>query len=189
MKLSQLLLAILFMTVTALAQGTNGPVVFQPGTNLQKRIQNPTPSSGATNQTKKAVIGAGKTSLDTGDANNTFWTEPTDIADTGDVVSTDYLWDSSSKILYVFARATLRCSHGRSTQGGILIGIYGKKNFLSKAVGSGWWVVDLQQDECHAPMPGLYGCKFSPAGSALACGRAELDTRINDIAIVEATRF
>jgi len=99
------------------------------------------------------------------------------------------LWDSSSKILYAFAHTTLRCSHGKSVEGDILIAIYGKKNYLGKPPGSGWWMVDLQQDQCRAPQAGLYGCKFSASGDTLACGHAELDPRINDMAITEATRF
>ena len=49
--------------------------------------------------------------------------------------------------------------------------------------------MELQQGQCEAPLAGLYGCKFSPRGQVLACGRAEIDARINDMAIVESTRF
>jgi hypothetical protein len=99
------------------------------------------------------------------------------------------LWDGSSKIFYAFARTTLHCSHGKTTEGDVLVGIYGKKNFLGKVAGSGWWVVDLAQGQCQAPLAGLYGCKFDSQQNTLACGRAELDTRINDMAIVESTHF
>ena len=99
------------------------------------------------------------------------------------------LWDSSSKIFYAYSRTTLRCSHGKSVEGGILVGIYAKKNFLGKTPGTGWWVVELQEGQCQAPLAGLYGCKFNAGGANIACGRAELDTRINDMAIVEPTRF
>jgi hypothetical protein len=186
-------LSLLLMTVAAsiaaLAQGAVGPVTFQVGGDLQKRVLSPSPGPGATNQTKRAVIGRGKTTMDTGDAKNSSWSETLDVSGAGQVVSTDMLWDGSSKILYAFAQTTLRCTHGKTVDGGVLAGIYGKKNFLGKPLGSGWWVVALEQGQCEAPVAGLYGCKFDGLGQTLACGRAELDPRINDMAIVEATRF
>jgi len=184
-----LLLAVLIAAPHALAQGSNGPVSFQPGADLLNRAVSPAPGSGATNQSKKAAIGRGNTMIDSGDPKSSFWSEPADLESNGTVAQADMLWDASAKIFYAFAHTTLRCSHGKSTEGDILIGIYGKKNFLGKAAGSGWWVVDLQNGQCQAPLAGLYGCKFDNRGRTLACGRAELDTRINDMAIVESTRF
>ena len=176
-------------SISVFAQGANGPVTFQPNPDLQKRASSPSPGPGATNQTKKEVIGQGKTMIDTGDPKNSSWDETIDLSGAGQVANVNLLWDGSSKIFYAFAHATLRCTHGKTTDTDILIGIYGKKNFLGKMPGSGWWVVDLQQDQCHAPSAGLYGCKFGSSGEALACGRAELDPRINDMAIVEAMQF
>ncbi len=181
--------AVVMFSVTALAQGAVGPVAFQPGTDLQRHVLSPSPGPGATNQSKKGAIGRGKAMIDTGDPKNSFWSETIDISGAGQITNTDMLWDGSSKILYAFAQTTLRCSHGKTIDGGVLLGIYGKKNFLEKPVGSGWWVVELQQGQCEAPLAGLYGCKFSPSGQSLACGRAEVDPRINDMEIVEATRF
>jgi hypothetical protein len=183
-----LLAAIVAVTVSAAAQAV-GPITFQPSPELQKRVLSPSPAPGATNQARKAVIGEGKASIDTGDPKDSFWNETLDLSGAGQIVTADLLWDGSSKILYAFGHSTLRCSHGKSTEGGVLVGIYGKKNFMDKPAGSGWWVVELKQDECHAPLPGLYGCKFNTSGAPLACGRAELDRRLNDMAIVEATRF
>jgi len=171
------------------AQTASGPVDFQPGSDLQKRVSSPSPAAGATKQAKQSAIGHGKAMIDTGDPKNSFWNEPVDLAGAGTVVNADMLWDGSSKILYVFAHTTLRCTHGKSTEGDILIGIYGKKNFLGKSPGSGWWVVEMAQGQCQAPRAGLYGCKFGPEGTTLACGHAEVDPRINDMAIVESTRF
>ena len=99
------------------------------------------------------------------------------------------LWDASSKIFYVFAHAKLRCMRTKPLESGILIGIYGKRNFLGKSAGSGGWVVGLSEDQCEVAQPGLYGCKFDAPGNTIACGRAELDPRINDIAIVDTTKF
>lgn len=187
--LSSSSLFVLLTAIFAAAQGAVGPVAFQPSPELQKRGASPSPGPGATNQTKKAVIGRGKTSIDTGDPKNPFWSETIDLSGAGQIVTADMLWDPSSKIFYAFTHTTLRCTHGKTVDTDILVGIYGKKNFLGKPVGSGWWVVDLQQDQCSAPMPAMYGCKFGASGEPLACGRAELDTRINDMAIVESTRF
>jgi len=173
----------------AVGQSAIGPVIFQPGPDLQKRYASPTPGPGASGQTKQSIIGTGKTRIDTGDSRNPFWSEPNDLSGAGNTVNADMLWDSSSKIFYVFAHTELRCTHGKSTQADLLIGLYGKKNILSKTPGSGWWVVELDQNQCQAPLPALYGCKFDIYGNNLACGRAELDPRINDMAIVEATRF
>jgi len=138
---------------------------------------------------QQAAIGHGKAIIDTGDPKNSFWNEAVDLDGAGNVVNADMLWDASSKILYAFAHTNLRCTHGKSIEGDILIGVYGKKNFLGKTPGSGWWVVDLAQNQCQAPVAGLYGCKFDAQGTTLACGHAELDPRINDMAIVESTRF
>jgi hypothetical protein len=192
MKRTATILSFLLMMLTATfagAQGAAGPVSFQPNPDLQRRVNLPTPGPGATNQVKKAAIGHGKAAIDTGDPKNSSWSETIDISGAGQVVNADLLWDGSSKILYAFGHATLRCTHGKTTEGDILIGVYGKKNFLGKPAGSGWWVVELQQGQCEAPLAGLYGCKFGVNGDPVACGRAELDPRINDMAIVEATRF
>jgi hypothetical protein len=186
-------LAACFLTVLlpilAAAQAARGPVNFQPGPELQSRYQSPGPGKTATNSTKKAVIGSGKTAIDTGDPKNSFWTESVDLDGTGMVSNADMLWDASSKIFYVFSKTTLRCTHGKAIDGAILMAVYGKKNFLSKPPGSGWWMVDLEQGQCQAPLAGLYGCKFSADGQPLACGRAEIDPRINDMAVVESSRF
>lgn len=187
---SFLLLAGLLAAATAgTAQTATGPVVFQPGADLQKRVLSPSPPAGATKQAKQAAIGHGKATIDTGDPKNSFWNEAVDLSGAGNVVNADMLWDGSSKILYSFARTTLRCTHGKSTEGDVLIGIYGKKNFLGKSPGSGWWVVEMAEGQCQAPTAGLYGCKFDSQATTLACGHAELDPRINDMAIVESTRF
>ena len=183
------LLVLLATPAGCMAQAASGPVTFQPGPDLQQRILSPSPAAGATQQSRRAAIGSGKTMIDTGDPRNSFWNEAVDLGGTGAVVNADMLWDSSSKILYAFGHTNLRCTHGKSIDGDLLIGIYGKKNFLGKSPGSGWWVVNLAQDECHAPLPGLYGCKFDAQGTTLACGHAEVDSRINDMAIVESTRF
>jgi hypothetical protein len=184
------LLAAQFLLAGAcLAQVVNGPISFQPGSDLQKRVLSPSPAAGATKQSKQATIGRGQTMIDTGDAKNSFWNEAADLDGAGNIANADLLWDGSSKILYAFAHTNLRCAHGRSTEGDILIGVYGKKNVLGKTAGSGWWVVELAQNQCQAPLPGLYGCKFDAQGNAMACGRAELDTRINDMSIVESTKF
>ena len=182
-------LLVLLFAAAALGQSSTGPVNFQVSQDFQNRYASPAPGQGATGQTKKAVIGQGSISIDTGDPKNSFWTESTDLSGAGTIVNTDMLWDTSSKILYAFARTNLRCAHGKAIEGNVLIGIYGKKNILSKKPGSGWWVVQLAQNQCQAPLAGLYGCKFDTQGNNLACGRAELDPRINDMAIVEATRF
>ena len=181
-------LLLLFLLAAALGQGSTGPVNFQVSQDIQNRYSSPAPGPGATGQTKKVAIGQGSTSIDTGDPNS-FWTESTDLTGAGTIVNADMLWDASSKIFYAFAHTTLRCAHGKSIEGNVLVGIYGKKNILSKKPGAGWWVVELAQNQCQAPLAGLYGCKFDSQGNNLACGRAELDPRINDMAIVEATRF
>jgi hypothetical protein len=184
------LLGMLACALTAAGQSSaSGPVVFQVGPDLQKRFLSPSPGPGATRKSKQAVIGRAKASIDTGSPQNPFWNEPADLSGAGTVVNADMLWDASSKIFYVFAHTNLRCTHGKTTDADVLIGIYGKKNVLSKTPGSGWWVVELAQNQCQAPLAGLYGCKFDSEGNNLACGRAELDPRINDMAIVESTQF
>ncbi len=176
-------------TSFSIAQSVNGPVDFQPSPDVQRRFASPSPGPGATKQSKQAVIGQGKAVIDTGDPKNLFWNEPMDLAGAGTAVNTDMLWDGSSKILYYFAHTPVRCTHGKAIERDILIGIYGKRNFLGKSPGSGWWVVSLGENECGVPLAGLYGCKFSVQGDTEACGRAELDSRINDMAIVESSKY
>jgi len=173
----------------AVGQRSTGPIIFQIGADVQNRYTSPLPGPAATGQTKTAVIGKGNTSINTGDPKSSFWREPADLGGAGAVSSVEMLWDASSKIFYAFTHTTLRCTHGKSIEGNILVGIYAKRNILSKTPGSGWWVVDLAQGECQASVAGLYGCKFDAQGNNQACGRAELDPRINDMAIVESTRF
>ena len=176
-------------SVAAVGQGSVGPVDFQVAPEVQNRYQSPSPGPHATGKTKQAAIGKGNARIDTGDPGNQFWIEPSDLSGTGAIVNAEMLWDGSSKIFYAFAHTTLRCTHGKTTEADVLIGIYGKRNILSKTAGSGWWVVDLAQNECQATLAGLYGCKFDSQGNNLACGRAEVDPRLNDMAIVEAMRF
>jgi len=185
-------LSIAFMSwVTfAFGQGAVGPVRFQPGSDVLLRAQSPSPGPGATDKGNKEVIGQGLTMLHTGNPNSLFWKENMDISGAGQLVNADFLWDGSSKILYAFGRITLRCTRGFKTDDlNVLLGIYGKRNFLSKPVGSGWWLVSLEKDQCDAPQAGLYGCKFSQSGQQLACGRMELNPGINDMEVVDAVRF
>ena len=184
-----LLFFVFAASLAALSQAV-GPVDFQPGPDFLKRYVSPAPGPAATRQGKQAVIGQGKTSIDTGDPRNSFWNESIDLSGAGAIVNADMLWDASSRIFYTFVNnMELRCAHGKSTRTAILIGIYGKKNIIGKTTGAGWWVVELEQGQCQATLPGLYGCKFDTYGNELACGRAELDARINDMAIVESMRF
>jgi len=180
---------LLFCTIVSVAQSVNGPIDFQPGPDVQKRVASPSPGPSATKQSKQATIGHGKAMFDTGDPKNSFWNEPVDLNGAGNIVNADMLWDASSKILYVFAHSKLRCMRAKPIESDILIGVYGKRNFLGKSAGSGWWVVSLSENQCEVAQPGLYGCKFDAQGNTIACGRAELDARINDMAIVDTTRF
>jgi len=182
-------LLVVSLAYLAMGQGSTGPVNFQVSQDIQNRYTSPAPGPGATGQTKKAEIGKGSASIDTGDSKNLSWTENADLSGAGTVVNADMMWDASSKIFYTFAHTNLPCAHGKSIEGNVLIGVYGKRNILGKTPGAGWWVVQLAQNQCEAPLAGLYGCKFDGQGNNLACGRAELDPRINDMAIVEATRF
>lgn len=128
-----LFLSVLLTGASAcVAQSASGPIAFQPGSDLQKRSLSPSPAAGATKQSKQAAIGHGRAIIDTGDPKNSFWNEAVDLDGAGNVVNADMLWDASSKILYAFAHTNLRCTHTKSTEGDILIGIYGKKNFLEK---------------------------------------------------------
>jgi hypothetical protein len=188
--LSFFMLVMLSCAVEALAQQqSTAPVNFQVAPDVQSRYLSPAPEHGAAAQGKQATIGKGNTMIDTGDPKSSFWTEPADLSGAGTVTNVDMLWDPTSKILYAFTTTTLRCTHGKTIEGNVLVGIYAKRNILGKNAGSGWWMVDLAQGQCQAPLAGLYGCKFDSRGNNLACGRAELDARINDMSIVEATRF
>jgi hypothetical protein len=117
-------IAILATAIASAAQGAVGPVNFEPSIELQNRAMSP--SQGA-NAVKQAAIGRGKTMIDSGDPKSMFWSESIDIS-AGNVVNTQMLWDPTSKIFYAFANTTLRCTHGKTADGGILIGVYGKKN-------------------------------------------------------------
>ena len=88
------LLAVQFLVAAAgLAQVVNGPISFQPGSDLQKRVLSPSPAAGATKQSKQATIGRGQTMIDTGDPKNSFWNEAADLDGAGNIANADMLWD------------------------------------------------------------------------------------------------
>jgi hypothetical protein len=73
-------------------------------------------------------------------------------------------------------------------EGSLLIAVNCAGNSRGRPVGSGWYVVDLDESECKAQTAGLYGCKFDASGNATACGLATVDDKNDEIVIVEATK-
>jgi len=55
---------------------------------------------------------------------------------------------------------------------------------LSKPIGSGWWVAELDAGQCNVPAAGIYGCRFDADGTNKNCGAATVQPDEDDVVIV-----
>jgi len=147
----------------------------------------PTPPAKAT---KKTSVGKGKAAVNTAnspDDTDSFWVEQIDIDGDGTAEQTDVLWDDEDKVLYLYAEGDFSCQGGGTGTGDMLIAINGKGNSRGRPAGSGWYLVTLDEGECHAKVAGTYGCKFDAKGNVTACGAAVADEKNDELVITTAT--
>jgi len=143
------------------------------------------------NATKGTSVGKGKASASTANAagdTDSVWAEKIDIDGDGNVDDTQALWDDEDKVLYYSKTGTFTCSSGGTGSGGMLVAVYAAGNTYGKPANSGWWVAEVDKDECKAQAAGLVGCKFDGSGAATACGVAVIDNKTDDITIVAVSK-
>jgi hypothetical protein len=151
-----------------------GPKIA-PSQAAKQKAQNPQPSASAQSKPATTTVGKGKATLNNSSRSSAEyidWVEEVDIDGNGNTTTADVAWDTKKKILYMSKDQTFKCNNGANGDGDVLMAIYGQGNTLHKPVGSGWFVADLDQDECAVPAAGLYGCRFDANGKPTECGIA-----------------
>ena len=182
-------IAVCAMSASALlaqAASTQAPVKVNPSA-AAKKAGSPAPA----NATKGTSVGKGKASASTanaaGDADS-MWAEKLDIDGDGNVDDTQVLWDDEDKVLYYAKDGTFTCSNGGTGTGGMLVAVYAAGNAYGKPANSGWWVAEVDKDECKAQSAGLVGCRFDGTGAPTACGVAVIDNKTDDIVIASVSK-
>ena len=155
------------------------------GTAASAKAKSPTPSPTAKNKTQSASIGKGRLTAKTAQPSS-FWTEEIDLEGSGNLVSTDFLYDSTRGILYAYRSDDFTCANGEPGRGAILEAVYAKGNPARKPVGSGWYTVGLNQGKCGAKQAGEYGCRFDANGNPTECGVATINYATGNIDIAVA---
>ncbi len=175
--------AVCAMSASALlAQAAQAPVKVNPSA-VVKKAGTPPPA----NATKGTSIGKGRvnTTNSPGDTDS-VWAEKIDIDGDGNVDDTQALWDDEDKVLYYSKDGTFTCMNGGTGSGGMIVAVYAEGNVYKKPANSGWWVAEVDKDECKSQASGLVGCKFDSTGANTACGVAVIDNKTDDIVIAAA---
>jgi hypothetical protein len=179
--------AVCAMSASALlAQAAQAPVKVNPSA-AAKKAGSPAPA----NATKGSSVGSGKAAASTANAagdTDSVWVEKIDIDGDGNIDDTQALWDDEDKVLYYSKTGTFTCSNGGTGTGGMLVAVYAAGNAYGKPANSGWWVAEVDKDECKAQSAGLVGCKFDGTGAATACGVAVIDNKTDDIVIAAVSK-
>jgi hypothetical protein len=167
--------------------GKSAPVEYHNSAAVKNKAASPTPGPKAKQQSSQSTIGEGQAKIDTGHSNNNYWVEEIDVDGKGKVTDTQMLWDDKNKILFMATDKTFNCTQGGGTaDGNLLVATYGKGNRANRPAGSGWWAVELDENECRVKSEGLYGCKFNQNGVNTMCGMVDLDEKNQDLVIIEA---
>jgi len=184
--------SVIIFGLSVLAQSKSAPSAQRTGVTYQvppavtAKAMNPMPGPNAKQQSKKAMVGKGKTMVKTSN-DNSFWVEEVDITGSGMPVETQMLWDDTDKTLYTYADTSMRCADGSTENVDVLMATYGTGNTNKKPAGSGWWAAGLDQGQCKARTDELFGCKFNASGKNTMCGVANLNEKTNELTIIEAT--
>jgi len=192
----------LLVSAALLAQSASAPVKVNPVAATKGKAGAPPPSSA----TKGTSIGSGKASINTANApgdTDSVWAEKIDIDGDGNIDDVQALWDDEDKVLYYSKTGTFTCSNGGTGSGGILVAVFAEGNPYGRPANSGWWVAEVDKDECGAQASGLVGCKFDSTGSSTfmrttpnasggplqpTCGVALIDAKTDDIIIAVAKK-
>ncbi len=176
-------IAVCAMSASALlAQSTTAPVKVNPSAVI-KKAGTPPPA----NATKGTSLGKGKATVNTANSptdTDSVWADRIDIDGDGNVDDVQALWDDEDKVLYYSKDGTFNCMNGGTGSGGMLVAVYAEGNVYGKPANSGWWVAEVDKDECKSQASGLVGCKFNGSGANTACGVAVIDNKTDDITIV-----
>jgi hypothetical protein len=154
----------------------------QPNLIPQEKASNPAPSGNSQMKTQKKSVGKGKLTVTTAQPVD-FWQEQVAFRN-GASVTTDFLYDPNAGVVYGYREDDFKCANGKPGFGGILEAVYASGNQMKKPVGSGWYAVELNENDCAAKESGIYACRFDANGNATQCGVATLDSRNGDIDIV-----
>jgi len=184
---------LLFGFGSAYAQAQGGASQNGMGVDVQvkaaiAKAKNPSPPATAS---KKTTTGKGKATINTANTqgeDDSFWVESIDLDGDGTVEETDFLYDDEDKVLLMYDDGDFKCKGGGVGEGSLLVAVNAAGNGRNRPVGSGWYVVDLDESECKAKAAGLYGCKFDATGNATACGLATVDEKNDDIMIAEVAQ-
>ena len=167
-----------------------GPAQAAPkvvvGKNLTAKASAPAPGANAKNAGRKAAIGKGATAVKASEASS-FWVEELDVDDDGTAESSDYLYDAQRGVLYTYREDGFFCPNGQPESGSILMALYAKGNKAHRAVGSGWYMVNLNAGQCAVQKQSTFGCKFDAHGKATACGVATVNDATGELDVVLAT--
>ena len=155
------------------------------GKQLSAKATTPAPGAKAHNAAQKSSIGKGATTVKASQPSS-FWIEDLDVDDDGVVETSDYLYDSQRGVLYTYREDDFACPNGKPESGSILMALYANGNPAHKAVGSGWYVVNLNTGQCAAKKAGTFGCRFNASGAPTACGAATVNDATGEIDVVVA---
>jgi hypothetical protein len=172
------------ITTSVLAQSTThgmGPAIDPAA--VQKKAGTPPPA----NAKKANSIGKSAVKLSTANSSgddDSFWIDAIDIDGDGDVDDANLVWDDEDGVLFAYEDGVFTCASGGTGSGELLIGVNAAGNARNRPAGSGFWLADLDEDECAAEADGLWGCRFDANGDETACGVATLDEDNDDLVIV-----
>jgi len=155
------------------------------GKQLSAKAATLTPGAKAKNAAQKSGIGKGATAVKASQPSS-FWVEDVDVDDDGVVETSDYLYDAQRGMLYTYREDDFACPNGKPDSGSILMALYAKGNPAHKAVGSGWYVVNLNTGQCAAKKAGTFGCRFNASGTPTECGAATVNNATGEIDVVVA---
>ena len=155
------------------------------GKQLTAKATAPAPGAKAKNAAQKSTIGKGATAVKASQPSS-FWVEDLDVDDDGVVETSDYLYDAQRGVLYTYREDDFACPNGKPESGSILMALYAKGNPAHKAVGSGWYLVNLNTGQCAAKKAGTFGCNFNASGTPTECGAATINNATGEIDVVVA---
>ncbi len=164
----------------ARAQGsTSGPATVKPPVGAVKNVTPPA------NAKKGTSIGTGTAMAKSGNAagdQDSVWVQKIDIDGDGDVEEVDVLWDDEDKVLFLYDELDVDCALTDGVaSSSLVVTLFGQGNVAKKPVGSGWYVVDLDESECAVEEEALYGCRFDASGKATGCAVATIDYAADEI--------
>jgi hypothetical protein len=116
------------------------------------------------------------------------WEEQIDIDGDGTVDDATLAYDEPNKILFASKSGRFTCKSGGFGSGDMLVAVNLAGNLRRRPAGSGFWATSIDEDECGAAYAGVFGCRFDTDGVDTKCGLVHVDSKLNDIMIVTATK-